>query len=194
MRKNRKKIIVVSVVIAFIIMIPVANATPIMSEIISPFVNSIFSEKVAQNVNSVLSGKAFQNITSIISEEEEQIRSLSEDELEQIAIDWDYNDILRNMDDYVGKIIRIEGPIHRTETNSGDGFRFLVLTNPKQFPIPGKHNYIMVDHTGKRFLNDDRIKVWGTIERTSNLPTLFGAEQLMPVIKAIKVNCIYCPD
>ena len=147
-------------------------------------------EKSIQNIPDALPKEVIEDATNMISKS--PTVSLSETELKQMTVDWNYNDILRNIKDYKGKIIRIEGPIHRTETISADKFEFLVLTNPHQFPTPDKHNYIMVEHIGARFLNDDRIEVWGTVKRVSELPTLFGAEQLMPVITAIKINCLKC--
>jgi hypothetical protein len=138
----------------------------------------------------------FEDISDKIPLKTDEIRlsqkTYSESELKQITIDWDYNDILRNTVEYRGKIIHVEGPIDRTERIADDKFRFLVLSNPHKFPTPGKHNYVMIDHVGQGFVNGDVIELWGTVDRVDKLDTLFGAEQLMPVIKSIKINCIQC--
>jgi len=144
------------------------------------------TKKLSETINEQLENIPLELI-------EKNYDDITETELQKMVVEWNYNDIVRGIDNYQGKIIRVEGEVHRTETISEDSLNILILTNPKKFPTPGKHNYMMIKDSSERFLNDDRIVVWGKVQSISNHPTLFGAEQSMPVIKAIKIDCLRCP-
>ncbi len=154
--------------------------------------NSIPINKIENTLDDISDKIPVKIEEKLTTKNENTMKNYSEAELQAMAIDWDYDDILRNVENYRGKLIHLEGPIDRTERISDSKFGFLVLTNPHKFPTPDKHNYVMVNHVGSGFVNDDVVELWGTVEVVENLPTLFGAEQIMPVIKSIKIQCIQC--
>jgi len=124
----------------------------------------------------------------------QKLQNLSQGELESMSVDWTYDDILRDVKKYQGKIIHFKGPIITTDTVSDDRVALQVRIDCKPWPDSYDCNDMIVDYTGKRLLVDDKVEVWGTVERVDEIEIVLRGEELMPIIKAIKVNCVNCPN
>ena len=145
---------------------------------------------------------AFFIITLVItinygSEEQTQmakLRSFSEAELQTMVVVWEYGDILRNIEYYEGKIIHIEGSIITTEYVSGDRYGLLVGIDCKPRPDNLDCNDMVIGYNGKKLLKDDKIEAWIIVDKIAEVKTDSGEYELMPVVEAIKVNCLTCPE
>ena len=143
---------------------------------------------------------AFFIITLVItinygSEEQTQmakLRSFSEAELRTMVVVWEYGDILRNIEYYEGKIIHIEGSIITTEYVSGDRYGLLVGIDCKPWPDNLDCNDMVIGYNGKKLLKDDKIEAWIIVDKIAEVKTDSGEYELMPVVEAIKVNCLTC--
>lgn len=130
----------------------------------------------------------------LVGEEKEELRSLSQEELQDQAISWNYNDIIRNFEYYEDEIIYFKGPIITVDQVSGDRYALQVQVGCKPWPASYDCDDMLVDYDGKRLLEDDRVEVWGKVERLTKLTYVMGNSATVPVITGLKVNCLNCPN
>ena len=112
-------------------------------------------------------------------------RSLSESELNALAVNWEYDDMLRNISKYQGKIIRFEGEVLSAEQAGTDHYGLAVNV--------AFGDTIIVDYTGSRVLMGDKVRVYGEVSHVSNLKSLL-ADMIFPypVVKAVRLYCLNC--
>jgi len=135
-----------------------------------------------------------QELRNTAIEEEQELRFRSIEELEKLSVSWEYDDILRNIEYYEGKIIHIEGSIITTEYVSGDRYALLVGIDCKPRPDNLDCNDMVIGYNGKKLLKDDKIEAWIIVDKIAEVKTDSGEYELMPVVEAIKVNCLTCPE
>ena len=82
---------------------------------------------------------------------------MSTTELRGIATDWNYRDLQRNYDEYVGKVIFIEGTVYYTQKNM-NSIQF-VLEHQCQSQIDP-----MFITTNGNYLEKDEINLWNLLE------------------------------
>ncbi len=115
--------------------------------------------------------------------------SMSDSELAAASIDWNYYDLLKNIDELEGKIIHFTGTVNVASENGVFGI------NVGQSSI--REDVIFVEHQKERFVKQDIVEGFGYVkgikflERTNSVG---GADTLaqVPNIEAIKVTCTSC--
>ncbi len=123
----------------------------------------------------------------MIQEEEQELRNMSNEELLKNAVSWEYDDILRNIEKYEGKIIGFEGEIFRAETIS-EGHYVLTVREG------GGLDIFVVDYTGSRVLSGDTIRVYAVVEKIVEVGSMLASDWKTPypLVKAIRLACINC--
>ena len=115
--------------------------------------------------------------------------SMSNSELESVAIDWNYYDLLKNIDELEGKIIHFTGTVNVASKNGIFGI------NVGESSI--REDVIFVEYNEEQFVKRDIVEGFGyvkgirNIERTNSVGGADILEQV-PNIQAIKVNCTSC--
>jgi len=123
----------------------------------------------------------------MIQEEERKLRILSFEELEELSVHWEYDDILRNIERYEGKIIKLEGEIWRAESLGGERYA-LTVREARALDL------VIVDYTGSRVLDGDWIIVYGEVEKVVEVGSMLAPDWKTPypLVKAIRLACINC--
>jgi len=123
----------------------------------------------------------------MIQEEEQELRILSFEELEELSVSWEYDDVLRNIERYEGKIIKLEGKIWRVESLGGERYA-LTVRDARALEL------FFVDYTGSRVLDGDWIIVYGVVEKVVEVGSMLAPDwkNPYPVVKAIRLACINC--
>jgi len=131
-------------------------------------------------------------VTNFEQDKEEQelkseLRSMSIQELEELSVHWEYDDILRNIERYEGKIIYFEGKIWRVESLGGDHYVLTVREG-------GGLDILIVDYTGSRVLDGDNIGVYGEVWKVIEVGSMLAPDfkSPYPVVKAIQLICYNC--
>ena len=115
--------------------------------------------------------------------------SLSDSELTAASIDWNYYDLLKNIDELEGKIIHFTGTVNVASENGVFGI------NVGQSSI--REDVIFVEYDKEEFVKRDMVEGYGYVKGIRNIErtnTVGGADILeqVPNIEAIKVSCTSC--
>ncbi len=115
--------------------------------------------------------------------------SMSDSELAAASIDWNYYDLLKNIDELEGKIIHFTGTVNVASENGVFGI------NVGQSSI--REDVIFVEYDEEQFVKRDMVDGYGYVKGVRNIErtnTVGGADILeqVPNIQAIKVSCTSC--
>jgi hypothetical protein len=113
---------------------------------------------------------------------------MNSSELSLIAVQYDYRDLMRNIDNYKGKIIFVDGTISNTQPN----FDMITLYNE----IGGSYQRMFIQTSGN-YLVDDKIsgyvKVHGLSETAPR--TVLGTtmpSEFLPTAIDVRLTCSNC--
>ena len=115
--------------------------------------------------------------------------SMSDSELAAASIDWNYYDLLKNIDELEGKIIHFTGTVNIASENGVFGI------NVGESSI--RKDVIFVEYNEEQFVKRDVVEGFGyvkgirNIERVNSVGSSDILEQV-PNIQAIKVSCTSC--
>ncbi len=115
--------------------------------------------------------------------------SMSDSELAAASIDWNYYDLLKNIDELEGKVIHFTGTVNVASKNGVFGI------NVGASSI--KEDVIFMEYDKEEFAKRDMVEGFGyvkgirNIERTNSVGGADILEQV-PNIQAIKVSCTSC--
>ena len=120
---------------------------------------------------------------------EESNDSMSDTDLAAASIDWNYYDLLKNIDELEGKIIHFTGTVNVASKNGVFGI------NVGESSI--REDVIFVEYDEEQFVKRDIVEGFGYVKGIRNLErtnTVGGADILeqVPNIEAIKVSCTKC--
>jgi hypothetical protein len=115
--------------------------------------------------------------------------SMSDSDLAAASIDWNYYDLIKNIDDLEGQIIHFTGTVNVASVKGLFGI------NVGESSI--RQDVIFVEYDEEQFVKQDIVEGFGYVkgikilERTNSVG---GADTLaqVPNIEAIKVSCISC--
>jgi len=115
--------------------------------------------------------------------------SMSDSELATAAIDWNYYDLLKNIDELKGKVIHFTGSVNVASKNGVFGI------NVGESSI--KEDIIFVEYDKEEFVKRDMVEGFGYVKGIRNIErtNLVGGADILeqvPNIQAIKVSCTSC--
>jgi len=115
--------------------------------------------------------------------------SMSDSELAAASIDWNYYDLLKNIDELEGKIIHFTGTVNVASENGVFGI------NVGQSSI--REDVIFVEYDKEEFVKRYMVEGYGYVKGIRNIERtniVGGADILeqVPNIEAIKVSCTSC--
>jgi hypothetical protein len=120
---------------------------------------------------------------------EEMYGQMTDQELKTISVDWDYRDVKRNIDNYYGQIVFVEGEVTHTQPD----FTAITLCVKAS---EGKCTPIFVD-TLQNFIVDDEIsgyvEIYGLAKAGDRMfmgTTVLG--EYIPDVSDINLTCSNC--
>lgn len=120
---------------------------------------------------------------------EESNNSISNTDIAESAIEWNYYDLLKNIDDFEGKIIHFKGTVNIASKNAVFGI------NVGESSI--QEDVIFIEYSKVQFVKRDVVEGFGyvkgirNIERTNAVGGSDILEQV-PNLEAIQVYCTSC--
>ncbi len=107
------------------------------------------------------------------------------------AVSIEYDDLFRNNEQHVGKVVRYTGKIVQYGELScllcaDPGHYLRVAVTPLSYGFYDDPIYV-IDHSGERFLEDDIVTVWGTVDGLESYTAVLGNEVTIPRIKALSI-------
>jgi predicted RNA-binding protein len=114
---------------------------------------------------------------------------MQESELAAAAIDWNYYDLLKNIDEIEGQIIHFTGTVNVVSQNGVFGI------NVGESSI--NEDVIFVEYDEEQFVKRDMVEGYGYVKGIRNIErtnTVGGADILeqVPNLEAIVVSCTNC--
>jgi hypothetical protein len=131
----------------------------------------------------------------IIEKEAEELRNMSAEELMSLSVEWTYADLMRNMDNYEGKIIFVEGEVTKIQRDVGS---LNLCINAGSYSCD---DFMFVGVNGiTNWLEDDRlsgfVEVINLKERGTKSPITggewVGSGEYVPKVKEVKLTCSNC--
>ena len=129
-------------------------------------------------------------VYSTSSADDNQVNNiLLEDELAASAIDWNYYDLLKNIDELEGEIIHFTGTVNVATENGVFGI------NVGESSI--NQDVIFIEYEKEQFLKRDVIEGFGYVKGIRHLEkvsALGGSEilEIVPNIEGIIISCTSC--
>jgi len=111
-----------------------------------------------------------------------ELSSLSDEEIISQAVDFEFDDIVRNVDMYRGKVIIFDGTVQEAHNLSGDDYELRMNNGEDNFM-----EYFLVKYTGKRLLMGDYARVYGVVDSIAELEMPLGGTIPMPVVIALRM-------
>jgi len=137
-----------------------------------------------------------------VTNEQPKVKSYSQmndKELVSIQIDWQYRDLLRNIDDYSGKIIFVEGKVTNVQRDIGS---INLCTNGyTDYGVFFCEEYMFVNVNGiTTWLEDDKLSGFVEVKRLSETGTnnMFtggewvGSGNYVPKVNEVRLICGNC--
>ena len=112
---------------------------------------------------------------------------MTDSELSANAVDWNYRDILRNIDGYSGKIIFVDGEVSFSYLNSGE-LHLCTSTENAKFGIPytcANEDFVVMGNGVNTWVEKDILQ--GYVEVTGELDFMSN-----PKVKEIRLTCSNC--
>jgi len=114
---------------------------------------------------------------------------MSDGELAATSIEWNYYDLLKNIDELEGKIIHFTGTVNVASENGVFGI------NVGESSI--RKDVIFVEYDEEQFVKRDVVEGFGYVKGIRNIEranSVGGADILeqVPNIQAIRVSCTSC--
>ena len=112
---------------------------------------------------------------------------MTDSELSANAVDWNYRDILRNIDGYSGKIIFVDGEVSFSYLNSGE-LHLCTSTENAKFGIPytcANEDFVVKGNGVNTWVEKDILQ--GYVEVTGELDFMSN-----PKVKEIRLTCSNC--
>jgi len=115
-----------------------------------------------------------------------ELRSLSDEELHDLSVSWNYGDLLRNPEKYKGKIIEFDGEIFMVDSVGKDHYRFVVW-------VVGL-DQLVVDWKGGRLLPEDEIRGYAVFEGVIDVGSMLVDNYYnpKPLVEGIRLYCTNC--
>jgi len=115
-----------------------------------------------------------------------QFLQMSDQELHTMAVDWNYKDLLRNTDDYTGKIIFVDGKVGFIDRDRGELQLCTSTNNPMFSDYTCRNNDFFVKLNGiDSWIEEDMLQ--GYVEVTGKF-----WNNSVPKVKEIKLTCSNC--
>jgi hypothetical protein len=116
----------------------------------------------------------------------DQILQMSDQELNTMAVDWNYRDLLRNTDDYTGKIIFVDGRVGSVDRDRDALWLCTSTNNPMFSDYTCRYNDFFVKLNGiDSWIEEDMLQ--GYVEVTGEFENYSYLE-----VKEIKLTCSNC--
>jgi len=92
------------------------------------------------------------------------------------ALTVTYDDLFRNNERYIGKTVYFKGKIIQVITYGNNFYLFRVAIFDAKYP----NSVILIWYSGQRFLENDVVEFWGTVNGIENYETVFGQQVSAP--------------
>lgn len=115
--------------------------------------------------------------------------AMSISQIKSNAISVPYDQLFRDNEKYVGKIVYFRGEIDQAVDDSQGNYVFRIATGKNQY-IGYLGDIIWVDYSGQRFIESDVLDVWGRVVGLKKYSAILGNEVTVPEIVALHTEFI----
>jgi hypothetical protein len=117
------------------------------------------------------------------------VPTLSVAEIKNSAQSFNYDDLMRNNKNYIGKIAYYRGEISNVIEMGADSYEFPVSTK-KDIYLGYLGNTIYVHYKGLRMLQGDTVDIWGRVDGLITLKGVLGNEVTVPELTSLQLELI----
>ena len=140
-----------------------------------------------------------EELRKIIEREEEELRKMSDRKLMSLSVDWNYKDMLRNIDDYSEELIFVEGVVKNTQKDY-DVLTLYVNCDTEPEVICYNSERIFVDVNGlTTWLEDDQLSGFVKVTELAKVGKFsdttgefISSGDYIPRADEIKLTCSNC--
>lgn len=162
------------------------NSTGIIYYVKIENINSITKDEINNNTKYYDINYIQENISI------DGLKELAESDYKKSCTTYNYKDVLRTPSDYTGKRAYWFGEVLQVVNNSSYSATYRVGVSCTKYKYIGGYscpNTIYVTYYGdKNFIEDDMIKMYGTMEGTQTYTTIMGASVTVPKFSASYID------
>jgi hypothetical protein len=114
---------------------------------------------------------------------------LTETQIKSTAISVPYDQLFRDNERYVGKIVYFRGKIDQAVDDSQGRYVFRLATGKNEY-VGYLGDMIWIDYQGQRYIESDVLDVWGRVVGLKKYTAIFGNEVTVPEIVALHTEFI----
>jgi len=119
----------------------------------------------------------------------QEVPKMSIEEIKNTALkDLNYDELLRNNEKYIGKIVYYRGQTTQVTEVGRDRYILRVYVTKDEYGL--WDDDIWVNYEGKRVLEEDIIDLWGEVKGIKKYTTVLGASRSIPEINALLVEVV----
>lgn len=113
------------------------------------------------------------------------IQSKSIEEIKKDAITIPYKDLMRESENYIGKIVYYRGQIKQVQETSGNKYIFRIATKKSDYGDDYNDDVIWVEYKGSRMLENDIVDIWGEVKGLQSYEAVLGNKITIPSISSL---------
>lgn len=98
-----------------------------------------------------------------------------------------YDDLMRNNEDYIGKIVHYQGKVLQMQNVYGDTYALRVGITEKTFFY---EDVVWTNYAGPRVLENDIVEFWGTVKGLREYTAVLGNTITVPEVDALILDVV----
>ena len=114
--------------------------------------------------------------------------TLSVLDIKSQALTVPYDKLLKNNEEYVGKIVYFRGTVGQIISESDDNYELIIDTSEN--PLNFNQNSLYVNYEGSRLSEGDYINLWGNVDGVITVHSVPGVSYTIPELTALDVEMI----
>jgi hypothetical protein len=114
--------------------------------------------------------------------------TLSVLDIKSQALTIPYDKLLKNNEDYVGKIVYFQGMVGQIISESDDNYELRIDTSEN--PLGFNQNSLYVNYEGSRLSEGDYINLWGNVDGVITVHTVPSVSYTIPELTALDVEMV----
>jgi len=119
----------------------------------------------------------------------EKYRNVSKEEIKQSAIEnLEYEELFRNNDEYVGKIVHFVGKVIQIQEGSGNSYVMRADVTEKEHGF--WEDDVFLDYQGERILEDEIVEFWGEVKGVRKYTTVLKASRSIPEVAVLYLEVL----
>jgi len=115
--------------------------------------------------------------------------TMSIEEIKSTALTISYDNLMRNNENYIGKIVYFRGKIDQVSEVYSNKYILRIATKESEY-FDYSGDSIWVNYEGKRLLEEDIVDIWGSVKGLKTYTAILGNGVTVPDVDSLWLELI----